>query len=86
MAVARIKPPMKRKIMGLAKAAKATLTFTTPVTTASVGPISEVTGIGTGSVIHQIATSTMMASSLCASTVRPENGVTNVSTASSGPP
>ena len=52
-----------RKVRG-AKAAKATPTFTTPVMTASVGPMSEVTGMGTGSVIHQMATSTMIASSL----------------------
>ena len=64
MALARMKPPMKRKIMGLAKAAKAVPTGTTPVMTARVGPMSEVTGMGTGSVIHQRATSTMMARSL----------------------
>ena len=45
------------------------------VTTASVGPMSEVTGMGTGSVIHQMATSTMIASNLWASTVSPANGV-----------
>ena len=46
-------PPIKRKIIGFAKELKASFTFTTPVTTANVGPISEVTGIGIGSVIHQ---------------------------------
>ena len=50
--------------MELAKAAKAVPTGTTPVMTARVGPIREVTGIGTGSVIHQRATNTMMAKSL----------------------
>ena len=50
--------------MELAKAAKAVPTGTTPVITASVGPISEVTGIGTGSVIHHRATSTIIANSL----------------------
>ena len=45
-------PPIKRKIIGFAKELKASFTFTTPVTTANIGPISEVTGIGIGSVIH----------------------------------
>ena len=42
--------------MGLAKAANAMMTGTTPVMTASVGPMREVTGMETGSVIHQTHT------------------------------
>ena len=86
MALARMKPPMNRKIIGLANAAKAVPTVTTPVITARVGPISEVTGIGTGSVIHHKATRTMMASSLCAARVSPAIGVMNTRMASNGPP
>ena len=48
--------------MGLAKLEKASLTDATPSTTHRVGPMSEVTGMGTGSVTHQMATSAMMAS------------------------
>ena len=38
-----------------------------PKMTQRVGPMSDVTGIATGSVIHQMATSVMIARSLCAS-------------------
>ena len=84
--MARIKPPIKRKIMGLAKAAKAASAFTTPVMTANVGPKRDVTGIGTGSVIHHSATSTIIDSSLCASNVRASIGVIKISNAKSGAP
>ena len=46
------------------KAANASFIDTTPKMTQSVGPMSEVTGMATGSVIHQMATSVIMASSL----------------------
>ena len=62
IALASRKPPMNRKIMGLAKLAKASPIGATPSSTQSVGPNSEVTAIGTGSVIHHIATIDMMAS------------------------
>ena len=74
MALAIMKPPMKRNIMGLAKGAKASFIFTTPNTTHSVGPMSEVTGMGTGSVIHHRPTRVMMASNLWASGERPAMG------------
>ena len=57
-------PPMNKKIMGLEKAAKASFIFTTSSTTQSVGPMSDVTGMGIGSVIHHMATRVTMASSL----------------------
>ena len=72
--------------MELAKAAKAEPTGTTPVITAKVGPISEVTGIGTGSVIHHRATSTIIASNLWASKVTPSIGVIKTNNASIGAP
>ena len=53
---------MNRKIIGLPKAEKASFIVVMPKTTHSVGPMREVTGMGTGSVIHQIATSDMTAS------------------------
>ena len=68
-------PPMNRKIIGLAKAEKASFTDTTPKITQSVGPISDVTGMGTGSQIHQNATNVTIASSLWASGLNPAIGV-----------
>ena len=67
IALAMMKPPMNRNIIGDAKAANASFIFTTPKMTQRVGPMSDVTGIATGSVIHQMATSVMIARSLCAS-------------------
>ena len=64
IAFAITKPPMNRKIIGLAKAEKASFIFTMPRTTHSVGPMSDVTGIGTGSVIHHKATRVITASRL----------------------
>ena len=58
---------MKRKIIGFAKALKASVADATPNMTHSVGPSSDVTGMGTGSQIHQKATKVTMASNLCAS-------------------
>ena len=72
-------------IMGLAKAANAVFMSTTPKSTHSVGPSSEVTGMGTGSVIHHIATSAIMESRVCSSAVSPLIGVSHTSTAHSGP-
>ena len=86
IAFARINPPMNRKIIGFANAAKACFTETTPTTTASVGPMSDVTGIGTGSVIHHKATSTMIARSLCPGIVNASIGVRKTRIARSGPP
>ena len=62
MPLASKKPPKKRKIIGLANAPNALSTGATPRITHSVGPKSEVTGMGTGSVIHQMATNDMIAS------------------------
>ena len=45
----------------MAKLSKASFIGAMSSTTHSVGPNSDVTGMGTGSVIHQIATSDMMA-------------------------
>ena len=84
MAFAMMKPPMKRNVMGLAKAAKASFIFTTPNITHNVGPTSEVTGMGMGSVIHHRHTSVMMERSLWASGVRPSIGVINTSSAQMG--
>ena len=85
MALAIMKPPMNRKIIGLAKAAKASFILTTPNTTQRVGPSNEVTGMGMGSVIHQRATRVMMASNLWASGVRPPMGVIQTNNAQMGP-
>ena len=60
--------------------------YKTPVMTASVGPMRDVTGIGTGSVIHHRATSTMIASSLWPGMVNASIGVRNTRMARSGPP
>ena len=46
---------MNRNIMGLANCSKASPMGAMPRTTQSVGPNSDVTGMGTGSVIHQMA-------------------------------
>ena len=85
IALAMMKPPMNRNIIGLAKAAKASFIFTMPKTTQSVGPTRDVTGIGIGSVIHHIATSTMTASSLWASGDKPAIGVNHTNRAQTGP-
>ena len=69
------KPPINRKIIGLAKALKASVTETTPNITQSVGPIRDVTGMGTGSQIHQKATNVTIARSLWASTESPAIGI-----------
>ena len=71
--------------MGLAKAANAVFMSATPKSTQSEGPSSEVTGMGTGSVIHQMATSDMMASSVCWAVLIPSMGVSHTSSAHSGP-
>ena len=76
---------MKRKIIGLANAAKAVFMGTTPKTTHSVGPTKEVTGMGTGSQIHQIATKDIMASRWWASGDRASIGVNQISNAHRGP-
>ena len=48
-------------MIGLAKFAKASSIGTTSSTTQSVGPNNDVTGMGTGSVIHQMDTNAIMA-------------------------
>ena len=85
IALAMINPPMKRKIIGLAKAANASFIFTTSKTTQSVGPRSDVTGIGIGSVIHHSATSVIMASNLWPSGESPAIGVIQTRIAQIGP-
>ena len=55
---------MNRKIMGFAKALNALVADVTPKITQSTGAIKEVTGIGTGSHIHQNATKVTIARSL----------------------
>ena len=55
------KPPKNRNIIGLANCSKASFIGAMPSTTHSVGPSIDVTGMGTGSVIHQIATSDITA-------------------------
>ena len=85
MALAMIKPPINRKMVGLAKAAKASFIVVTPNITQSVGPRSEVTGMGTGSVIHQRHTSVMMASSMWACGDRALTGVSQTRKAQIGP-
>ena len=85
MPLAMMKPPMKRKIIGLANASYAVFAVVTPKITASVGPKSDVTGIGIGSVIHHSAISVMMASSLCASHGRFAIGVMMTRMAQIGP-
>lgn len=57
MAFARMKPPMNRKIIGLAKGANALTADATPVSTHRMGPMREVTAMGSGSVIHHKHTS-----------------------------
>ena len=81
------KPPMNRKIIGLAKFANASFTGTTPKITQSVGPRSEVTGMGTGSQIHQNATNVTIASNLCASglSASPAIGINQTHRAQRGP-
>ena len=86
IAFAKIKPPKNKKIIGLANAKNASPTFTTPVATARVGPIKLVIGMGTGSVIHHSATSTVIASSLCASKEIASIGVKNTKRARTGAP
>ena len=66
---------MNRKIIGLAKALKASVADTTPKMTQRVGPIREVTGMGTGSQIHQKATNVTIARSLWASGDSPAIGM-----------
>jgi len=75
IAFAKMNPPMNKNIIGLENAENDALAGIAPVITASVGPSSDVTGIGTGSVIHHSATSTIIAKSLCASKVKASIGV-----------
>ena len=76
---------MKRKIIGLAKESNAVFIGATPTSTHSVGPSSDVTGMATGSVIHQMATKAMTANSRCCSGVRLSMGVTHINNAHNGP-
>ena len=78
-------PPMNKNIIGLENAANAAPAGIAPVITAKVGPKSDVTGIGTGSVIHHSATSTIIAKSLCASKVSASIGVSMTAAAKIGP-
>ena len=55
MAVASIKLPINKKIKGLAKGANAFAGEITPNKMANTGPKRALTGMGTGSVIHQVA-------------------------------
>ena len=66
---------MNRKIIGFAKDLKASVAETTPKMTQRVGPRMEVTGMGTGSQIHQKATNVTMARSLWASGDSPAIGI-----------
>lgn len=86
MAVASMKPPINRKMSGLAKALKAVEAGTMPMTTASVGPRSAVTGRGSGSVIHHKATSVIKASSLWAARDKSGMGVKKTRRAQIGAP
>jgi hypothetical protein len=54
-AVARAKPPKKRKIIGCAKEENAALTLKTPKREANIGTNSDVTGNGRASVIQRTA-------------------------------
>ena len=76
---------MNRNIIGLAKLSNASFIGAMSSTTHSVGPNSDVTGMGTGSVIHQIATSDMMANIWCADSEIPSIGIIQISRAHSGP-
>ena len=76
---------MNRNIIGLAKLSKASFIGAMSSTTHSVGPNSDVTGMGTGSVIHQIATSDMMANIWCADAEISSIGISQISRAHSGP-
>ena len=75
------KPPMKRKIIGLANCVKASSIGAIPNSTQRVGPKIEVTRIGIGSVIHQIATRLITAKRWCAASERPAIGKNQINTA-----
>jgi hypothetical protein len=70
---------------GSAKGAKAFFTGTIPVSTAKTGPMREVTGIGTGSVIHHVATKVIIASKTCAAGFSPSIGRQYIIIPSIGP-
>ena len=76
---------MNRNIIGLANEANAVFIGATLQSTHSIGPKREVTGIGTGSVIHQMATRDMMASSLCCAASSPAIGKNQTNNAQIGP-
>ncbi len=76
---------MNRKIIGVAKDANASFIGATPHSTQSIGPNKDVTGIGTGSVIHHIATKAMIANKRCSGASKPAIGENQIAAAQAGP-
>jgi cytoskeletal protein RodZ len=65
-ASARKKLPIKRKIIGWAKAENTALTVPSPATTQKAAPKKEVTAKGRASVIQDTTTQTRMLAKMCA--------------------
>lgn len=63
--MARMKAPMKVKIVGEPNGASASSAGTTPIVTIAPTPIRPPIGIGTGSVIHRTMTPSRIAASRC---------------------
>jgi len=86
MAIAMIKPPMKRKIREFAYGAAASLMGAMPKTGNRTMGSSEVAGMGMASVIHHIAISKTTAVVLHASGSIPfGTGINNTKTNNNGP-
>ena len=78
-------PPKNKKIIGFANDANDVFISATPHSTHKAGPNNDVTGIGTGSLIHQIATNDMIANNLCCAASNPAIGKNHTNSAQIGP-
>ena len=85
MARARMKLPRKRKMVGSAKGARTVLASATPARMHRTAPSRALTGMGTGSPIHQTTIQAMMAARACARARGPGMGMNHKTSASSGP-
>ena len=74
-ASARKKLPIKRKIIGWAKAENTDLTVPSPATTQKAAPKKDVTAKGRASVIHDITTQARILANKCALTGRFGKGI-----------
>ena len=75
MALAMIKLPINKKMMGSANGVKTTFAGATPKRTQSTAPRSAVTGMGMASDIQSVMTSPSIAASICPSSDKEGVGI-----------